>query len=86
MFAGYSVSLQTSHVYRAESFRRLLYIELDVFSIAEIFAGDFAVVNEDIFASVFGLNKAKSFLAAEPLNCSVLHIGTFFFSPHKSLP
>jgi hypothetical protein len=36
-------------------------------------------MDENIFASVVRLDEAKSFLAAEPLNCSFLHSSVLFF-------
>ncbi len=61
------------HVTCAQAFGGLFYFKLNFITVARIFSVHFTVVDENIFASIIGLDETKPFLGAEPLNFASLH-------------
>jgi hypothetical protein len=73
--------LQSFYFIRAWAFLTLANFKLYCLAFVQccVFATslNFRVVNKEVFAAIFGGDKAKAFVGVKPLNCTFTHIDVF---------
>lgn len=87
MFERFTRNLDRLYLGGARAFGAAADFKFDfltVFKLGVAICLDFGVVNEKIFASVFGGDESVAFFGIEPFYCSCTHILVFTCVIHKT--